>query len=58
MFEDKVFHYNEYKNSVFLQLYTRNIADVAEEFRKYWFDNFTDVAKKLINSNFIKTFGG
>jgi hypothetical protein len=32
---------------VLLQLYTKNIADVGEEYREYWFDNFTEVAKKI-----------
>jgi len=57
IFENKVFNYNEYKISVFLQLYTRNIADVAVEYRKYWFDNFTDIGKKLLNSIFDETLG-
>lgn len=47
MFENKVFHCREYEISVFLQLYTRNIADVGEEYRKYWFDNFNEFAKKI-----------
>ncbi|MFA5492633.1 MAG: DEAD/DEAH box helicase family protein [Bacteroidales bacterium] len=47
MFKDKVFRCGEYEISVFLQLYTKNIADVGEEYREYWFDNFTEVAKKI-----------
>jgi len=47
MFGDKVFNYKEYKISVCLQLYTRNIVDVGEEYRKYWFANFNELAKKI-----------
>ena len=47
IFKDKVFRYGGYEISVLLQLYTNNIANVGEEYREYWFDNFTDFAKKI-----------
>ena len=47
IFKNKVFRYGGYEISVLLQLYTNNIADVGEEYREYWFDNFTDFAKKI-----------
>lgn len=47
IFKDKVFRYGGYEISVLLQLYTNNIADVGEEYREYWFDNFTDFVKKI-----------
>jgi len=47
IFEGKVFSYNGQNISTRLRLYTNSIAQVGEDYRKYWFDNFEDFAKVL-----------
>ena len=46
-FENKNFSYKGYKISTNLLLYTDNIANVGEAYRKYWFDNFTGFGIKI-----------
>lgn len=48
IFESKVFRYNEQNISTKLLLYTNSIAQVGEGYKKYWFDNFPDFAKKVL----------
>ncbi|MFH1540918.1 MAG: restriction endonuclease subunit R, partial [Elusimicrobiota bacterium] len=44
IFEDKILPpYNGQNISTRLRFYTNNIAQVGENYRKYWFDNFTDL---------------
>jgi superfamily II DNA or RNA helicase len=47
IFEKKVFQYNGQNISVALLLYTTNISQVGAEYRKYWFDNFSDFENKV-----------
>jgi len=47
IFENKNFSHNGYEISINLLLYTDSIAKVGEGYRKYWFDNFDDFARKI-----------
>jgi hypothetical protein len=47
IFEGKVFSYERLRISTNLLLYSQSIADIGEGYRKYWFDNFDNFAKKL-----------
>ena len=47
IFENKNFPFNGYNIHTELLLYTDNIAQVGEGYRKYWFDNFGDFASKI-----------
>jgi superfamily II DNA or RNA helicase len=47
LFEGKEYLYEKKKINTGLLLYTNDISQVGEGYRKFWFDNFSDFAKKV-----------
>jgi len=50
IFENKVYLYKEYNIFTKLFLRTDNVAESGVGYRKYWFDNFTDFGKKVMET--------
>jgi len=47
IFENKIYKYNNYEISIKLLFYTNDISRIADEYRKYWFDNFNELKDKI-----------
>jgi len=45
--QTKLFSKDNMNVKVFLQLKANQIADVLDEYKKYWFDNFEDLENKI-----------
>ncbi len=49
LFEDNKFTFSGNNIETKLFLFTKDVAQIGEGYRKYWFDNFTSLASKLGN---------
>jgi superfamily II DNA or RNA helicase len=49
IFENKEYHYEDKKIDTKLLLYTKDIAQIGEGYRDYWFDNFEIGLKRVLS---------